>query len=74
MPEIVDETCRNCGEVLFQKRVEDNGETVMADPGLWPESDGDSKYFRCPACGGKNLATLNEDHGRYWELMGFLRR
>jgi len=74
MPEIVDEPCRNCGEVLFQKRVEDNGQTVMADAGVWPDSDGDTKFFRCPACGGKNLASLNEENGRYWELLGFLRR
>ncbi len=62
MPELVDETCRNCGEVLFQKKVEDDGTTSMADPGVWPESDGESKYFRCPACGGAECWSGTADH------------
>lgn len=74
MPEIRDETCRNCGEVLFQTKIEDTGETTMVDPGVWPESDGETKFFRCPACDGRNMTALNEENGRYWELLGFLRR
>ncbi len=76
MPSSEDEVyCRNCSEMLFRIVRQDGGTTHMKDPGFEPESDGIQKYFRCPTCGGKNLAMLVEDPpgSRYYEIAGFIR-
>lgn len=74
--QIIDESCRNCGEVLFQRAVYDDGRAELVDPSVWPESDGDMKYFRCPACRGKNLVAIvsEPDQPRMYEIVGFIRR
>lgn len=77
MPDrIIEENCRNCGEVLFQKRLFEDGHTEMLDSSLWPESDGEIKYFRCPSCRGKNLVTVDQEPGkpRVYEIVGFIRK
>jgi hypothetical protein len=67
--------CRNCSELLFRVLRNDDGTTVMQDPGVEPESDGVQKFFRCSTCGGKNLVMLIEDppSSRYYEIAGFSR-
>jgi len=67
--------CRNCGELLYRIVREDDLTTRMKDSTLEPESDGIQKCFRCPTCGGKNLAMLIEEppRTRYYEIAGFSR-
>lgn len=67
--------CRNCSELLFRIARYDDGTTRMTESSPEPESDGVQKYYRCPTCGGKNLAMLIDDPpgSRYYEIAGFVR-
>jgi DNA-directed RNA polymerase subunit RPC12/RpoP len=74
--QVVEEYCKNCGTALFERILFDDGHYEMANPNLWPESDGESKYFRCESCNGKNLVAVIQEPGlpTTYEIVGFIRR
>ena len=76
MPETEEDTfCRNCSELLYHTLHREDGVITMKDSAPLPESDGTQKFYRCPTCGGLNLAMLVEEPpgSHYYRVVGFSR-
>ena len=58
--------CLNCGKKLFRMNLLPGGSGAWAmDPTdrLEPVSEGDDRYYECPACGARNHLRASEHEG-----------